>query len=445
MNNEQLQDWLSELHDCFSMQKMRPSPSLSQQQQDSHKVADHDAQNNNNHSNGSTSKNSSTVDEQQWRTLLQKLSPQTNMLLNYLICNFDDLRLSEPLITQLLSLYYRFGIARCFVMQLVPTFIYSYFKALTKRWIAASKMLEMFFLAIYNEEILAAGPGTPSMAKKADEIRLPLLRLSSHPSIAKMASAVADPLATPMVVETTAATTSNSTMHAPRNSSAVKIQITTQAENVSKGSQARLLSSYGTGTTTTTTAGTSTVSSGFGGHKASRSLLRIGPFPAIERMIAENRFIVLTRLMRTVNQLLHRMSPDVVCRAICISLLYICRSGFSFKESDFRQRVLGEATSNEIFAEFSKKQRIRGVPASFFTECMNGLTYALLNGYPDIALRALDALHQRAQYEMMADVLLETNALRYALTDPKTVKVILTGADTEPNELGTNGTATTNN
>lgn len=131
------------------------------------------------------------------------------------------------------------------------------------------------------------------------------------------------------------------------------------------------------------------------------------------------------------------MSPDVVCRAICISLLYICRSGFSFKESDFRQRVLGEATSNEIFAEFSKfvcniypnflkyfknlqyikkqiekkqiefrKQRIRGVPASFFTECMNGLTYALLNGYPDIALRALDALHQRAQYEMMADVLL---------------------------------------
>ena len=29
-------------------------------------------------------------------------------------------------------------------------------------------MLEMFFLAIYNEEILAAGPGTPSMAKKVD-------------------------------------------------------------------------------------------------------------------------------------------------------------------------------------------------------------------------------------------------------------------------------------
>jgi len=27
-------------------------------------------------------------------------------------------------------------------------------------------MLEMFFLAIYNEEILAAGPGTPSMAKR---------------------------------------------------------------------------------------------------------------------------------------------------------------------------------------------------------------------------------------------------------------------------------------
>jgi len=32
----------------------------------------------------------------------------------------------------------------------------------------------------------------------------------------------------------------------------------------------------------------------------SKSTVQIGPFPAIERIVAENRFLVLTRLTRTV-------------------------------------------------------------------------------------------------------------------------------------------------
>jgi len=48
------------------------------------------------------------------------------------------------------------------------------------------------------------------------------------------------------------------------------------------------------------------------------------------------------------------MATEVVCRSLCHSLLYICRSGFSFQESDFRQRILKEQASTEILADFSR-------------------------------------------------------------------------------------------
>lgn len=54
----------------------------------------------------------------------------------------------------------------------------------------------------------------------------------------------------------------------------------------------------------------------------------------------------------------------------------------------------------------SRKSRIRAISSLFLIESINGLTFSLFNGHADIALRALDAIHQRAQFEMMADVLL---------------------------------------
>lgn len=41
-------------------------------------------------------------------------------------------------------------------------------------------MFETFLLAIYNEEILAGGPGSPVMNKKSEEIRIPSV---GYPSI----------------------------------------------------------------------------------------------------------------------------------------------------------------------------------------------------------------------------------------------------------------------
>ncbi|CAK5044875.1 unnamed protein product [Meloidogyne enterolobii] len=116
MNNEQLQDWLANLHEIFfneSGRNQREQAFLS-----------------------------TGPEAQKWSQILSKLAPQTNILLNYFMCNFDDPRLSEPLITQILSLYYK---------------------------IVFNKTLECF-------------------SKNFDEVSLPSLRLVPHKTVTNSAS-----------------------------------------------------------------------------------------------------------------------------------------------------------------------------------------------------------------------------------------------------------------
>src|SRR5690242_6477326 len=55
-----------------------------------------------------------------------------------------------------------------------------YLSCKTKRQKHCISMFETFLLAIYNEEILAGGPGSPVMNKRIEEIRIPSVR---YPSI----------------------------------------------------------------------------------------------------------------------------------------------------------------------------------------------------------------------------------------------------------------------
>lgn len=82
--------------------------------------------------------------------------------------------------------------------------------------------------------------------------------------------------------------------------------------------------------------------------------MRVGPYPAFDRIIAENRYSILTELMRTVNNSLNQMPSEIVCRSLCQTVMNICRSGFSFEESDFRHRILTKNATNEVFGNFGK-------------------------------------------------------------------------------------------
>uniref|UniRef100_A0A914C6P1 Uncharacterized protein n=1 Tax=Acrobeloides nanus TaxID=290746 RepID=A0A914C6P1_9BILA len=328
MNNNQLQDWITDLNKTFGT-KVKTEKRLPDER------------------------------ATQYRRLLDDIADNTNYLNDYLICNFEDTRLSQPLISQLLSLYYRGGIARCFVLQIVPSITSMYLTGITKRQKQCTSMFETFLLAIYNEEILAGGPGSPVMNKKSEEIRIPSV---GYPSI----------------------------YHDPS-----KIQPYPEVTQLK-----------------------------YGGSPSVQKTIRIGPYPPMDRIIAENRFTLLTKLLKSINGNISHMSAHVICRSYCRSLITICKSGFSFPESEFRHRILKDEASSEILGDHSKKPRIPVSPY-FLIESLNGLHFALFNGHADLSLRALDAIHQRAQYEMLADVLLATNAIKNSLQETHNIKSML--------------------
>uniref|UniRef100_A0AC34G003 Uncharacterized protein n=1 Tax=Panagrolaimus sp. ES5 TaxID=591445 RepID=A0AC34G003_9BILA len=155
-----------------------------------------------------------------------------------------------------------------------------------------------------------------------------------------------------------------------------------------------------------------------------QSVVRIGPFSAVDRINAENRAIVLTRILKAVNGALCYMYRDIVCRSYCISMLILVKGGFSYPESGFRNKVLQNKASDEEYGDQSKKPRIP-LTSFFLIEALNGIHYAIFNGYADIGLRALDAVHNRAQYELYGDVLIITNALHDSLLQNQSIRMML--------------------
>ncbi|VDM61886.1 unnamed protein product [Angiostrongylus costaricensis] len=215
------------------------------------------------------------------KKLLDKWAHNTMLCANYITVNYRDVDLVQPLVAQILALYYR-GVLRQYALQYIPSFIGTYLYALSKRQQKSVAVFETFFLAVYNEEILEGGPGSDRLVKKVVWIML----LSKE----------------------------------------------------------------------------------------------------------ENYCIVY-------------LATDVVSRHVCLVTISICESGFSFPETNFVSKVMDSQQSCEVIEDHSKKPR-QHVNSAFLLELLTGVYMALFNGAPDVALRAIDAVHQRAQYEILADVIL---------------------------------------
>lgn len=317
MNSEQLQDWLTELNERLK---------------------------------NNTGKHT-LKDVEQERKFLVHETGKTHYLISYLSSNYTDVDLVQPVLAQLLACYYRGGVLRYFIIQCMPSMIHLYLLALAKHQRKSISMFETFFLAIYNEEILAGGTLSESPAKKIEEIRIPSTRF---PSV----------------------------YHDPK-----KLNLTSDIA-LKPGTPAYV-----------------------------QMVVRIGPYKSLDRITPENRQIILTRLLKSVTGCLCRLSRDIICRYICVSTIAICQSGFSFPESDLRSRVFEDKFSpEEVSDDFSKKPRLR-VSSQYLMESLNGLYFALFNGAPELAVQAVDAVHQRALYEFYADVILVTNSIRETLLE----------------------------
>jgi len=291
-----------------------------------------------------------------------------------LMNNYENVNLIQSIVAQILSIYYRIGINRIFALQLVPSLMTTYLLGIAKNQKQSISMLETFFTAVYNEEILAGGPDSDQMNKLIEEVKIPSLRF---PSI----------------------------YHDP-----TKLNPYPEITQLRPNSGALV-----------------------------QNIVRIGPFPAVEKINAENRYLVLTRILKSLNNSLCKMARGVICRSYCQSFLILAKSGFSFPESDFRLKILHEKASEEDFGDHSKKPRIP-LSSYFLLEGLNGIYYSLFNGSGDLALRALDAIHSRAQYDLIPEVLLMTNAIKGNLKEPETIQMMLEiEAFNPPNSTKTNG------
>ncbi|EFO17805.1 hypothetical protein LOAG_10693 [Loa loa] len=316
MNSDQLQDWLTDLNERWKSDTAKQA----------------------------------LKDVEYERAQLTHENHKTHYLISYLSCNYADVDLIQPVVAQLLACYYRGGILRYFVLQCIPSLIHIYLLALAKRQRKSVSMFETFFLAMYNEEILAGGVLSDSMTKKVEEIRIPSTRFPSvyhDPKKLSLTSDIVLKPGTPAFVQKT---------------------------------------------------------------------VRIGPYKSVDRIIPQNRQTVLTRLLKSVNGCLCRLSRDVICQNICLSTIAICRSGFTFRETALGLRVFGSNFHFKESDDFSKKPRLR-ISSQYLLESLNGLYFALFNGASELAVQAVDAVHQRALYEFYADVILVTNSINETLLE----------------------------
>ncbi|CAD5215383.1 unnamed protein product [Bursaphelenchus xylophilus] len=292
------------------------------------------------------------------RKALKHIVGNTKVLTNYLVCNYEQTDAVQPLVGQLLAIYYRLGVFRNFVIQTLPPLICVYLSAIQLGQDSLVSVFEMLFVAIYNEEILAEGPCAENFNKRVDQVRIPSIK-------------------------------SPSVYHDPS-----KLDGLPDIAELRAGNNSGILCS-----------------------------IQIGPYPAAENLVGENRYIVLSRLIKLISSSLQNLSLDVICDAFCEMMTDISRSSFSYKESPLRQEVLGDLTKESAFPDLQKKRRIFA-PSYFYIEGLAVINFCIFNGFANSGLRALDAIHQRAIHDMAADVLLVTNSMKDILMQEESLNLI---------------------
>ncbi|KAK6054182.1 hypothetical protein COOONC_08314 [Cooperia oncophora] len=357
------------------------------------------------------------------RKFLAKWANNTMLLANYITVNYRDVDLVQPLFAQILALYYKGGILRQYALQFIPSFIGTYLYALSKKQQKSVAVFEIFFLAVYNEEILDGGPQSENMTKKHwsieererayEVLRKSILRqyaLQFIPSFIgtylyalskKQQKSVA-------VFEIFFLAVYNEEI----------LDGGPQSENMTKKvdeiriPSIRYPSIYHD---PTKISGLPEVTIMKPGNVPSvLTTVRVGPYPTIEEFNSESKFLILSRIMKSVNGSLVYLSSDVVSRHVCLATLSICESGFTFPETNFVSKVMESDNSCEVVEDHSKKPR-QHVNSALLLELLTGVYMALFNGAPDLALRAIDAMHQRAQYEILAEVILLLTGVYMAL------------------------------
>ncbi|XP_064646010.1 hyccin-like isoform X2 [Lineus longissimus] len=139
-----------------------------------------------------------------------------------------------------------------------------------------------------------------------------------------------------------------------------------------------------------------------------------GPFTHIERMKASNRLTVLTYVLNCYNASIAKLSTNSH-QTMCSVITSIVKSGFDglgIPSND----VPGSrrSWSSKRGVSFAVEPRVM-VNRHLMLEMASSIYYIMYNTHPGMGTLALEAIHKRASYELLSDVLLVTNAIRNSM------------------------------
>ncbi|XP_034840234.1 hyccin [Maniola hyperantus] len=128
-------------------------------------------------------------------------------------------------------------------------------------------------------------------------------------------------------------------------------------------------------------------------EECNTKLVSWGPHAQVEMINAQNRLKVMAALFFVYNRQLSLL-PKLALRHFCIASSRIVTQGFHKK---------GASSSRSI-------PRIP-VSSNFLLEMIEGAYFAMFNEFYTLALQAIKDIDQRAQYELLPDVMLVTSAV----------------------------------
>ncbi|XP_022110084.1 hyccin-like [Acanthaster planci] len=153
-------------------------------------------------------------------------------------------------------------------------------------------------------------------------------------------------------------------------------------------------------------------------QQSNHRLVTRGPLSQVNALTIKNRFSVLTHVMSEYNADIGFLSPvshAFFCK-ICSNLVLCGFSGahLAWKQSSSSDRV----SKHNLNLDIHKTPRIP-LDSTFMLEMLTGIYFVMFNGQASAGIHALEDIHFRANYELYADVLLVSNAIKHSLdTNP---------------------------
>lgn len=136
-----------------------------------------------------------------------------------------------------------------------------------------------------------------------------------------------------------------------------------------------------------------------------------GPLPQVESVNAQNRLKIITAVMFAYNQQLS-LIPKASLYHMCRVASQLVNQGFGKYGHAHRSSYGSDPTSAGIA---SKPLPRIPMATQFLLELVHATYFAMFNEFASIAIQAVDDIHNRACYELYAEVILVTNAIKNSL------------------------------